>query len=122
MATAAQKPNTLTTSPPYRPCRTSRDGQPFRNAEEQEILSKYVGLGGVAEAFDEHKAEWKKENNELKSMLSDDEYHAARESVLNAHYTSPTVIKAIYGAIENMGFKKGNGGFNYGTKRKQQIT
>ncbi len=80
----------------------------FATPEEQEILSKYVGWGGVADVFDEHKAEWKKEYNELKSMLSDDEYRAARESVLNAHYTSPTVIKAIYGAIENMGFKKGN--------------
>ena len=78
------------------------------NAEEQETLSRYVGWGGIPDAFDENKPEWAKEYVELKGLLSDDEYRSARESVLNAHYTSPVVIKAIYSALESMGFRMGN--------------
>ena len=77
-------------------------------AEEQEILSRYVGWGGIPQAFDADNASWVNEHAELKQLLSEDEYHSARESTLNAHYTSPTVIKAMYQAIENMGFKTGN--------------
>ena len=77
-------------------------------AEEQEILSKYVGWGGIPQAFDEANSSWSDEYAELKQLLNDEEYTSARESTLNAHYTSPTVIKAIYQAIENMGFKTGN--------------
>ena len=76
--------------------------------EEQQTLSKYVGWGGLADAFDETKENWANEYAELKSVLSPEEYSAARASTLNAHYTSPTVIKAIYEAVENMGFKTGN--------------
>ena len=81
-----------------------------RNAtpEEQEILSQYVGWGGLADAFDPDKDSWAKEYKELKSLLSEDEYAAARASTLNAHYTSPTVIRAIYDAVEQMGFRTGN--------------
>ena len=75
---------------------------------EQEILAKYVGWGGLADAFDETKANWASEYQELKSLLSDEEYDSARESTLNAHYTSPVIIKAIYDAMERMGFSKGN--------------
>lgn len=77
-------------------------------AEEQEILSRYVGWGGIPQAFDTENASWSTEFAELKGLLSEDEYELARSSTLNAHYTSPTVIKAIYQAIENMGFKTGN--------------
>ena len=77
-------------------------------AAEQEVLAKYVGWGGLADAFDPNKAGWAKEYAELKGLLSEDEYAAARSSVLNAHYTSPTVIHAIYDAVERMGFKSGN--------------
>ncbi|MDD3822208.1 MAG: SNF2-related protein [Sphaerochaetaceae bacterium] len=76
--------------------------------EEQEVLSKYVGWGGLADAFDESKTAWANEYNELQSLLSPEEYAAARASTLNAHYTSPAVIKAIYEAVGNMGFKSGN--------------
>lgn len=76
--------------------------------EEQEILSHYVGWGGLAEAFDEDNTSWNREYNELKAALTDEEYAAARASTLNAHYTSPTVIKAIYEAVGNMGFTSGN--------------
>ena len=76
--------------------------------EEQAILSKYVGWGGLADAFDETKENWASEFQELYTALSPEEYSAARASTLNAHYTSPTVIKAIYEAVENMGFKTGN--------------
>ena len=76
--------------------------------EEQEILSKYVGWGGLSDAFDDTKESWSNEYNELKIVLSADEYNAARASTLNAHYTSPTIIKAIYDALDNMGFKSGN--------------
>ena len=76
--------------------------------EEQNILSKYVGWGGLADAFDESKDNWKDEFTELYATLSPEEYAAARASTLNAHYTSPTVIKAIYEAVGNMGFQTGN--------------
>ena len=81
-----------------------------RNAtpEEQHILSQYVGWGGLADAFDESKDNWKAEFAELYAALSPEEYAAARASTLNAHYTSPTVIRAIYDAVENMGFQTGN--------------
>ena len=75
---------------------------------EQEILSKYVGWGGLADAFDETKSNWANEYQELKSLLSPEEYISARESTLNAHYTSPVIIKSIYDAIDRMGFSKGN--------------
>ena len=81
-----------------------------RNAtpEEQETLAKYVGWGGIPEAFDEDNFSWIREYKELKAALTDEEYAAARASTLNAHYTSPTVIKAIYEAVGNMGFQTGN--------------
>ena len=77
-------------------------------AEEQQVLSQYVGWGGLADAFDPGKDSWAKEYAELKGLLSEDEYAAARSSVLNAHYTSATVIHAIYDAVEQIGFKSGN--------------
>ena len=77
-------------------------------AEEQQVLSQYVGWGGLADAFDPDKSSWAKEYAELKGLLSEEEYKAARGSVLNAHYTSPTVIRAIYDAVERMGFRSGN--------------
>ena len=77
-------------------------------AEEQQVLSQYVGWGGLADAFDPSKDSWAKEYAELKGLLSEDEYAAARSSTLNAHYTSPTVIRAIYDAVERMGFQSGN--------------
>ena len=82
----------------------------FRQAtpEEQEVLSKYVGWGGLADAFDENKPTWANEFQELYATLSSEEYAAARSSTLNAHYTSPAVIRAIYEAVENMGFQTGN--------------
>ena len=76
--------------------------------EQQEILSRYVGWGGLADAFDENKPNWADEFTELYATLSPEEYAAARASTLNAHYTSPTVIKAIYEAVGNMGFQSGN--------------
>ena len=76
--------------------------------EQQEILSRYVGWGGLADAFDESKDNWKAEFAELYAALPPEEYAAARASTLNAHYTSPTVIRAIYDAVENMGFQTGN--------------
>ena len=76
--------------------------------EQQEILSRYVGWGGLADAFDENKPNWSDEFAELYATLSPEEYAAARASTLNAHYTSPTVIKAIYEAVGNMGFQSGN--------------
>ena len=76
--------------------------------EEQKILSQYVGWGGLADAFDESKSAWAGEYQELKSLLSDAEYASARESTLNAHYTSPVIIRSIYEALEKMGFEKGN--------------
>ena len=77
-------------------------------AEEQQVLSQYVGWGGLADAFDPSKDSWAKEYAELKGLLSEDEYAAARASTLNAHYTSPTVIRGIYDAVEKMGFQAGN--------------
>ena len=77
-------------------------------AEEQRVLSQYVGWGGLPDAFDPDKSNWSKEYTELKGLLSEDEYAAARGSVLNAHYTSPTVIRGIYDAVEHMGFRNGN--------------
>ena len=77
-------------------------------AEEQQVLSQYVGWGGLADAFDPSKDSWAKEYAELKGLLSEDEYAAARSSTLNAHYTSPTVIRSIYDAVERMGFRSGN--------------
>ena len=77
-------------------------------AEEQQVLSQYVGWGGLPDVFDPDKGNWAKEYSELKGLLSEDEYAAARSSVLNAHYTSPTVIRAIYDAVEKMGFRNGN--------------
>ena len=76
--------------------------------EQQEVLSRYVGWGGVADAFDPSKTAWAKEYAELKELLTPEEYEAARASTLNAHYTSPTVIRAIYDAVEQMGFRTGN--------------
>lgn len=76
--------------------------------EQQQILSKYVGWGGLADAFDPDKESWSKEYAELKELLTPEEYAAARSSTLNAHYTSPVVIKAIYDAVERMGFQTGN--------------
>ena len=77
-------------------------------AEEQQVLSQYVGWGGLADAFDPGKDNWAKEYAELKGLLSEDEYAAARSSTLNAHYTSPVVIRSIYDAVEKMGFQSGN--------------
>ena len=77
-------------------------------AEEQQVLSRYVGWGGLADAFDPNKDSWAKEYAELKELLSEDEYAAARSSTLNAHYTSPVVIRSIYEAVEKMGFRSGN--------------
>ena len=77
-------------------------------AEEQEIMSRYVGWGGLPDVFDPDKTSWVSEYRELKEALTPAEYEAARGSTLNAHYTSPTVIRAIYEAVEQMGFEKGN--------------
>ena len=77
-------------------------------AEEQQVLSQYVGWGGLSDAFDPNKENWSAEYTQLKELLSEDEYAAARASTLNAHYTSPTVIRGIYDAVEHMGFRSGN--------------
>ena len=77
-------------------------------AEEQQVLSQYVGWGGLADTFDPTKENWSAEYAQLKGLLTEDEYAAARASTLNAHYTSPTVIRAIYDAVERMGFQSGN--------------
>lgn len=77
-------------------------------SEEQQVLSKYVGWGGLSDAFDDAKSNWANEYQELKALLSSEEYASARESTLNAHYTSPTIIRSIYTALDNMGFEKGN--------------
>ena len=76
--------------------------------EEQETLSRYVGWGSLPQAFDPDNSKWAKEYAELKELLTPDEYDSARSTVLNAHYTNPTVIKAIYQAVEAMDFKPGN--------------
>lgn len=80
----------------------------FANQEEQNILSKYVGWGGLSAAFDSKNESWKKEYKELKSLLSEKEYTSARESTLNAHYTSPEIIEFMFKKLEDMGFKNGN--------------
>ena len=77
-------------------------------AEEQQVLSQYVGWGGLADAFDPNKENWSAEYTQLKGLLSEDEYAAARSSTLNAHYTSPVVIRSIYDAVEKVGFQSGN--------------
>ena len=76
--------------------------------QEQEVLSRYVGWGGLPQAFDERSEAWHSEYSALKSLLTQEEYEAARASTLNAHYTSPTVIRAIYAAVEQLGFRSGN--------------
>ena len=76
--------------------------------QEQETLSRYVGWGGIPQAFDAQNEDWRREYAELKALLSETEYVSARASTLNAHYTSPTVIRAIYNAVEQMGFRTGN--------------
>ena len=83
------------------------DNRPASPAE-QEILAQYVGWGGLADAFDEHKAAWASEYAQLRNLLTPEEYNAAMGSVLNAHYTSPTIIRAIYDVVERMGFTSGN--------------
>ena len=75
---------------------------------EQQILSQYVGWGGLADAFDESKSAWAGEYQQLKELLSSQEYASARESTLNAHYTSPAIIRSIYDTLDRMGFEKGN--------------
>ncbi|HCG86726.1 MAG TPA: hypothetical protein DEW33_09605, partial [Lachnospiraceae bacterium] len=80
----------------------------YATLKEQEILSQYVGWGGLADAFDENKTNWTAEYQELKNLLSPEEYRMARESTLNAHYTSPAIIRSMYDAIEKMGFTRGN--------------
>ena len=77
-------------------------------AEEQQVLSQYVGWGGLADVFDPNKENWSAEYTQLKGLLTEEEYAAARASTLNAHYTSPVVIRAIYDAVERMGFRSGN--------------
>ena len=77
-------------------------------SEEQEVLSRYVGWGGISQAFDENNSDWTKEYTELKGLLTEEEYNAARGSTLNAHYTSPMVIRSMYETLERMGFSKGN--------------
>ena len=85
-----------------------QDENRFATPEEQVILSKYVGWGGIPEAFDERNSAWATEYLELSTVLTPGEYAAARESTLTAFYTPPEVINAVYSAIENMGFKQGN--------------
>ena len=80
----------------------------FATKEEQNILSKYVGWGGLSQAFDENNIQWNNEYKELKSLLTEEEYKNAMESTLTAFYTPPIVIRAMYKALENMGFKNGN--------------
>jgi len=80
----------------------------FATPEEQEILARYVGWGGLPQAFDPDNRQWENEYIKLHALLSPEEYESARSTTLNAHYTSPVVIKAIYKAVENMGFKTGN--------------
>ena len=80
----------------------------YATPEEQEILSGYVGWGGLSDAFDETKSAWGYEYLELKSVLTEEEYTAARQSTLTAFYTPPVVIRAMYQALENMGLRSGN--------------
>ena len=80
----------------------------YATPEEQQILSQYVGWGGLADAFDESKSNWSAEYHQLKELLSPEGYRMARESTLNAHYTSPVIIRQMYETLEKMGFSKGN--------------
>ena len=80
----------------------------YATPEEQEILAKYVGWGGLSDAFDPKKSAWADEYLELQTILSEEEYESARESTLTAFYTPPIVIKSMYQALENMGLKSGN--------------
>ena len=80
----------------------------FANKEEQEVLSKYVGWGGLSDVFDQNKSDWSNEYNELKKILTDKEYESARESTLTSFYTPPIVIKSIYQALQNMGIEQAN--------------
>lgn len=80
----------------------------YASPEEQDILSNYVGWGGLPDAFDESKASWSDEYQELKDLLTKEEYAAARESTLNAHYTQPVIIESMYQVLQNLGFEKGN--------------
>ena len=80
----------------------------YATPQEQQILSQYVGWGGLADAFDESKSNWSAEYHQLKELLSPEEYRMARESTLNAHYTSPVIIRQMYETLEKMGFSKGN--------------
>ena len=82
--------------------------QRLATSEEQEVLSRYVGWGGIPQAFEERNSAWVEEYTQLKGVLTPEEYSAARASTLNAFYTSPTVIKAMYEALGNMGLKQGN--------------
>ena len=82
--------------------------QRLATPEEQEVLSRYVGWGGIPQAFEERNSAWAEEYTQLKGVLTPEEYRAARASTLNAFYTSPTVIKAMYAALGNMGLKQGN--------------
>lgn len=84
------------------------DEKRLANPDEQRILSQYTGWGGLPQAFDEHNSDWSAEYLELKALLSPDEYESARGSTLNAHYTTPTVINAIYEGLSNLGFETGN--------------
>ncbi len=84
------------------------DGNRNATEEEQQALSQYVGWGGLAEAFDPNNSSWSEEYEELRALLPERDYEMARSSVLNAHYTSPTVIRAIYDAVGQMGFRSGN--------------
>lgn len=91
-----------------RTLRRIEDESRLATSEEQEVLAQYVGWGALPQAFDERNGTWAKEYAELKELLNDEEYAAARGSTLNAHYTSPTVVKAIYGTLERMGLSSGN--------------
>ena len=98
----------LTDEPPITTLKAIESEGRQATKKEQEILSRYVGWGGLADAFDDSKSGWASEYQELKNALTPAEYEAARASTLNAHYTSPTVIRAIYEAVGNMGFQTGN--------------
>lgn len=88
--------------------KTIESEQRQATADEQKALAAYVGWGGIAQAFDANNIHWREEYDKLEALLTPDEYAKARESTLNAHYTSPTVIKAMYGALSEMGFRTGN--------------
>lgn len=88
--------------------KTLESEERLATSEEQEVLSRFVGWGGISQVFDENNREWKEEAQQLKAALTPEEYKQARASTLNAFYTSPTVIKAMYEALENMGLSAGN--------------